>query len=109
MHCRSSSRLPKDGHVVWVSSKVQDIVPHPLQGQNHVLHGVVSGSESIASAQESQDSQAIVQGHKDNIFRHIEIRREVARVSTAPIEASSVDPDHHRSAPNDIGRVDVQE
>ena len=108
MDSGSTGRLSEDGHVVWVSSEVPDVVPHPLQSLDHVLQTVVSRGVRVLSAQEAQGSQAVVDGHHDHVLVHQMIGAVGECVSIATGEGSSVDPHHHGQIVVQGLRVDTQ-
>lgn len=109
MDSDSSSRLSKDGDVVWVSSEVQDVVLHPAQRQLHVLQAVVSRGVTISGAQESQDAHTVVDSNDHNVLTDEMVRSVETRVAVAAGERATVDPNHDGTTGNDAGRVDVQE
>lgn len=96
MHSSSSSRLSKDGHIVWVATKVANVVSDPLQSLNGVLHSVVSGCVSVVSAQESQSSQTVVNGDHEDVLIDQMIGTVSETVSILSLERSTMDPDHNR-------------
>lgn len=96
MHCSSSGRLPEDGHIVWVATKVADVVSDPLKSLYGVLHSVVSWCVSVISAQESQSSQTVVNGDHEDVLIDQMIWTVSEAVSILSLERSSMDPDHHR-------------
>lgn len=109
MHGNSSSRLAKDRDVVWITSEVDDVVLDPLQGQDHILHGVVTGRVTIASAQESQDAQTIVQGDVDDIVGDKVLWAVHGIIARAQDKGSAVNPDHDGTLVDNALGVDVQE
>ena len=73
-HTESSSRLTKNGHQLGISSKISDVLPHPLQRHLLILKPMVSSAarlmlilESI-QRHKSQGAKAVVQGYDDDVM-----------------------------------------
>lgn len=108
MNGYSSSALAEDRDIVWITTEVADVVPNPLQGKHHVLHGVVAGGMPVTGAQESQDAQSVVQGNVDDVLGNKEVGSVHAVIATAQDESSTMDPDHNGTRTDDGLRIDVQ-
>lgn len=66
----TTGRLAEDGHVVWVSAEVADVVADPLKRLDGVLHAVVSGRVRVVRAQEAQRSQTVVDADHEDVLVH---------------------------------------
>src|SRR6266849_3818709 len=60
----STSRLAKDGDVLWIATKGGDILPYPLEGSDLVEQAAVG--VSLAQIEEAVGTDPIIDGHTDD-------------------------------------------
>lgn len=108
-HRSTTSALSEDRHLVGVAAEGCNVLTHPAQSLDHVLHSVVSLSGAIASRHEAENSQAIVQCDKNDVVVDKEIGSVDKAVTVASCEAAAVDPHHNCAISGETRSVNVQE
>src|SRR5881275_2271706 len=90
----STSRLAKDGDVLWIATKGGDILPYPLKGSDLVEQGAVG--VSLIQIEEAVNTDTVIDGHA-----HDAVTGETTAVipghrRRSVLKGTSRNPDHHR-------------
>lgn len=108
-HRDTSSALSEDRHLVGITTECSNVLSHPAQSLDHVLHAVVSLSGAVASRHEAENSQAVVHRDEDDVVVDKEVGSVDPAVTVASCEAAPVDPNHHSAISGETRSVHVQE
>lgn len=95
--------------MVGVAAEGRDVLSHPAQSLDHVLHSVVSLSGTVISRHKAENSQAVVQRDKDDVVVDKMVGSVDETVTVASCEAAAVDPHHDRAISGETRGVHVQE
>src|SRR6266576_4685669 len=100
LHLASAAGLAKDGHRVWITSKLRDVRTHPFQRLNDVQHADVAGVRKVraefAQIRKAQNIEAMIDGNDDHVAAPREISAVIiGRRSRTGGEASPVTPEHY--------------
>lgn len=105
----TSSTFSEECHLVGITTECRDVLSHPAQGLNHVLHSVVSLSSTVSSWEIAESSQSVVQRDENDVFVDEEIWAVNKAVAIASCEAAAMDPHHNRATSGETRGVHVQE
>lgn len=108
-HRSTTSALSEDRHLVGVATEGCNVLSHPAQSLDHVLHSVVSLSGTVSGRHEAENSQSVVQGDEDDVVVDEEVGSVDKAVTVASCEAASVDPHHNCAISGETWSVHVQE
>src|SRR6266566_5607632 len=102
-----SSRLAKDGDILWIATKGGDILLYPLEGSDLVEQGAVG--VSLAQIEEAVDTDTVIDGHA-----HDAVAGETTAVipghrRRSVLKGTARNPDHHRVPGRpEVGGPDVE-
>ncbi len=107
-HCQQrlylapAAGLAKDGHRVWITSKLRDIRTHPFQRLNDVQHAGVARVRKVpaefAQIRKAQNIETMIDGYDDHVAAPREISAVIIRRrSRTGSKASPVTPEHYRA------------
>ena len=96
-HAHSTSALPQDGDVRWISAKLGDIFLNPLQRSYLVIYSIIAGSplafsRKLRMREESEYADAVVDGDHNHTSGSPRIPIHGDFVSPAVIEGPSMYP-----------------
>ena len=100
----AAAGLAEDRHAIRIAAEALDVVAHPLERRDQVLHADVGCARPFLAAQagkmqEAKEVEAVIDGDDDDILFLREIRAVVEQVVTgAGREAAAVHPHHDRAA-----------
>src|SRR5690625_1428680 len=95
-----TSRLSKDRYFPWVTTKVLDVVPYPLQRHFLIQQTVRTRHAALLFSQsrmrkEAQRTKTIVHGDDDNAFCN-QAGRVIGLTTRSAYECTTMDPNHNR-------------
>ena len=96
----AAARLAEDRDAIRIAAEALDVVLHPLQRRDQVLHADVRRACPLLAAQagemqEAEDVEPVIDGDDDDVFLLREIRAVVEQVvAGAGREAAAVHPHH---------------
>ena len=81
----SAAGFAEDGHAAGIAAEGLDIVPHPAQGQDDVLHSRVAGgrvgpAEQLAQVQMAEGVQPVIDRHHHDVVTQGEVGTVVADI-----------------------------
>ena len=89
----ATRRHAKYGHIPWITTKLTDIVLHPIQRHDHIKEAKTRwGRIQSRMGKEADWTESIIKGNHNNPMLRHNLARDLARTAAKP---TPVNPNHH--------------